>query len=72
MVGFDDSELAREARLALTTVRQPHRGPGLRYAALLEQLDGDRTKPPAAVVLKTELVPAPLELTVSSGRGRSG
>jgi DNA-binding LacI/PurR family transcriptional regulator len=57
VVGFDDSELAREARPALTTVRQPIEGLGRELAAaLLEQLDGDRTAPPAAVVLKTELV----------------
>jgi DNA-binding LacI/PurR family transcriptional regulator len=57
VVGFDDSELAREARPALTTVRQPIEGLGRELAAaLLEQLDGDRTAPPAAVVLQTELV----------------
>ena len=44
VVGFDDSELAREARPALTTVRQPIEGLGGQLAAaLLDQLDGGGT-----------------------------
>jgi DNA-binding LacI/PurR family transcriptional regulator len=57
VVGFDDSDLAREARPALTTVRQPIEGLGRELAkALLVQLDGRGDSPPAAVVLGTELV----------------
>jgi DNA-binding LacI/PurR family transcriptional regulator len=57
VVGFDDSELAREARPALTTVRQPIEGLGRELAkALLALLDGRGDTPPAAVVLGTELV----------------
>lgn len=56
VVGFDDSELARESRPPLTTVRQPVEGLGRELArALLTQL-GDRDALPATVVLGTELV----------------
>jgi DNA-binding LacI/PurR family transcriptional regulator len=57
VVGFDDSEVARAARPALTTVRQPIEELGRHLAAaLLEQLDGDGTAPATAAVLETELV----------------
>jgi DNA-binding LacI/PurR family transcriptional regulator len=54
VVGFDDSESARSAEPALTTVRQPIELLGSEMARLLlEQLDGAE---PSGVVLHTELV----------------
>ena len=54
VVGFDDSESARSAEPALTTVRQPIELLGSEMARLLlEQLDGAA---PSGVVLHTELV----------------
>jgi DNA-binding LacI/PurR family transcriptional regulator len=55
VVGFDDSELARSADPALTTVRQPIERLGARMARLLlDQLERDA--PPVGEVLSTELV----------------
>jgi DNA-binding LacI/PurR family transcriptional regulator len=55
VVGFDDSELARTADPALTTVRQPIEQLGADMARLLlDQLDGGAE--PAGTVLRTQLV----------------
>src|SRR4029453_1120382 len=55
VVGFDDSELARPAAPAPTTVRQPIERLGARMARLLlDQLERDA--PPVGEVLSTELV----------------
>lgn len=55
VVGFDDSELARSAEPALTTVRQPIEQLGAEMARLLlAQLDDG--EPPSGTVLATELV----------------
>ena len=55
VVGFDDSELARDTDPPLTTVRQPIEALGGEMGRLLlDQLDGDAS--PRGITLETELV----------------
>lgn len=56
VVGFDDSALATEGPIPLTTVRQPIAEVGRQGTELLSQLIRGENKAPAKILLKTKLV----------------
>jgi len=56
VTGFDDIAATRHVRPALSTVRQPMRELGERSVRVLLDRIADHTRPPASVILPTELV----------------